>query len=117
MNQPSSFSISNLKTWRKKASVVAAVVSILVFVTLIVAQAPSGAKPASESSEVATIDTYCKELDDFKNSERNRARILGGEVDQTGATKWKEFKSRRAREKVYLLDAADVWMKNGKPVV
>jgi len=31
--------------------------------------------------------------------------------------KMEEFKSRRARENVYLEDAADVWMKNGKPVV
>src|SRR5712664_2011608 len=117
MNRPSPFSIANLKTWQKKASVVAAVVSILVFVTLIVAQTPSGAKPTTESSGVAAIDAYCKGLDDFINSQRNRARILGGEVDQTGVTKWKEFKSRRAREKVYLEDVADVWMKNGKPVV
>jgi len=41
MNQPNPFSIANLKTWQRKASVVAAVVSILVFVTLIVAQTPS----------------------------------------------------------------------------
>jgi hypothetical protein len=117
MNQPGPCSIANLKTWQKKASVVAAVVSILAFVTLIAAQTPSTAKPTTKSSEVAAIDAYCQELDDFKKSQRNRARILGAEVDQTDIPKWKEFKSRRAREKEFFEDVADVWMKNGKPLV
>jgi hypothetical protein len=114
MNQPDACSIANLKTRQKKASVVAASISILAFVTLTVAQTPSD---ATESSEVAAIDAYCKELDDFKNSERNRARILGAEVDQTDVPKWKEFKSRRARGKAFFEDVADVWMKNEKLVV
>jgi hypothetical protein len=87
MNQPDPYSIANLKTRQKKASVVAAVFSILAFATLIVAQTPSAAKPTTKPSEVAAIDAYCKELDDFKNSERNRARILGAEVDQTDVPK------------------------------
>ena len=56
----------------------------------------------------------------LSNSKRNRARILGAEVDQTGVPKWKEFKNRRARGKAsnYILDnVADAWMKNGKLVI
>ena len=117
MNQPDRCSIANLKTRKKKASVVAAVISILALVTLIVAQRPGAAKPRTESSEVVAIDVYCKELDDFKNSGRNRAHILGAELNQTEVPKWKEFKSRRARGKTFFEDVADVWMKNGKLVV
>ena len=117
MNQPELCSIASLKSRQKKVSVVAAVISVLAFVTLIVAQTPSAAKPTNEPSEVTAIDAYCKELDAFKNSKRNRARILGAEVDQTEIPKWKEFKSRRARGKAFFEDVADVWMKNGKLVV
>ena len=100
-----------------KASIVAAAISTLTLVTLIVAQTPSAVKPTTKSSEVAEIDAYCKELDDFKNSGRNRARILGAELNQTEVPKWKEFRSRRARGKAFFEDVADVWMKNGKVVV
>lgn len=117
MNQPHPRSMANFKTLRKKAPVVAAVVSILVVITLIVAQTPGPAKPTAKSSEVAAIDAYCKELDNFKNRERNHARILAAEVDQNDVPKWKEFKSRRARGKEFFEDVADVWMKNEKPVV
>ena len=120
MNQPDPCSIVNLETRQKKESVVPAIVSILAFSTLIVAQTPSAAKPPTKPSEVAAIDAYCKELDAFKNSKHNRARILGAEVDQTDIPKWKEFKSRRARGEAfnYILDnVADAWMKNGKLVI
>jgi len=120
MNQPDPCSIVNLKTRQKKALVVAAVVSVLAFATLIVAQTPSAAKPTTEPSEVAAIDAYCKELDTFKNSKRNRARILGAEGDETEVPKWKEFKSRGARGEAFnyiLADVADAWMKNGKLVI
>ena len=81
MNQRGPCSIGNLKT------LVAGGFSILALVTLIVAQTPTAAKPTTESSEVAAIDAYCKELDDFKNSKRNRAHILGAEVDETDVPK------------------------------
>jgi len=117
MNQPELCSIASLKSRQKKVSVVAAVISILAFVTLMVAQTPSAAKSTIEPSEVAAIDAYSKELDAFKNSKGNRARILGAEVDQTEVSKWKEFESRHARGKAFFEDVADVWMKNGKLVV
>jgi len=120
MNQPDLCSIANPKTWQKKAPVISAVVCTIAFAMQIVAQTPSAAKPATKPSEVAAIDAYSKELDTFKNNKRNHALILGAEGDKPEVQKWKEFKSRHARGEAfnYILDnVADVWMKNGKPVI
>ena len=120
MDQADPCSIVTLKIRQNKASVGAAVVSILAFATLSVAQAPSAAKLTARPSEVAAIDAYCKKLEAFKNSKRNRVRILGAGADETDVPKWKEFKSRRAREEALnsILDnVADVWMNNGKLMI
>src|SRR5260370_7956795 len=117
MNQPELCSIASLKSRQKKVSVVAAVISILAFVTLMVAQTPSAAKSTTEPSEVAAIDAYSKELDAFKNSKGNRARILGAEVDQTEVSKWKEFESQLARENAFFEHAPTALIKKHKLIV
>jgi hypothetical protein len=120
MNQPDQCSIANPKTRQKKAPVVSAIICILAYAMQIFAQTPSAAKPTTKPSEVAAIDAYGKELDAFKNNKRNHALILGAEGDKPEVQKWKEFKSRRARGEAFngiLENVADVWMKNGKPVV
>lgn len=78
---------------------------------------------------VAAIEAYCKELDGFKKRNPNRARFFGdvSSWDQSGMTlhapapKWKEFKSRKARESANtgdnLYDVADVWIKDEKVVL
>jgi hypothetical protein len=120
MNQPDPCSIANLKTRQTKASVVSAVVCILAFATPIIAQTPSAAKLTTKPSEVAAIDAYAKGLDAFKNNKRNHTLFFGAEGDKPEVQKWKQFKSSRAREEAFnsIMDnVADVWMKNGKPVI
>lgn len=84
---------------------------------------------SNRSLDIAAIEAYCKELDAFKKSNPNRARFFGdvSSWDQSGMTlnapspKWKEFKSRKARESAgtgdNLYDVADIWIKDDKVVL
>ena len=99
------------------------------------AQAPSKstnqvtAAAGRRNLELAAIEAYCKEVDAFKKSNLNRARFFGdvSSWDQSGMTlhapssKWREFKSRKAREAAgtgdNLYDVADIYTRDDKVVL
>lgn len=117
-----------IKGLQSQISIGLAILCILGHITLNIAQTPSRGQ-ATPPSEVAAIEAYCKELDSYKKSNRDQARIFGNVAswDQSGLTlsapspKWKEFKTRKAREAASngdnLYDLADVWVRDGKVVI
>lgn len=102
---------------------------ILGFGVLTKAQTQTPAQPANQLTGVAAIEDYCKQIDAFKKNNPNGARFFGNVSawNQSGMTldapspKWKEFKSRKARESAgtgdNLYDVADIWIKDEKVVL
>ena len=114
MKRPQQTAHSNLKQTTQ-------IVTILcILAVLVQAQAPK--QSTKGATVVADIETYCKELDAFRKRHPNEARIFGDVASSNSpAPKWKEFKSRKAREAAAtddnLFDVADVWSKEGKVVI
>ena len=102
---------------------------ILGFGVMTKAQTQPPDQPANQLTGVAAIEDYCKQIDAFKKNNPNGARFFGdvSSWDQSGMTlnapssKWKEFKSRKARESAgtgdNLYDVADIWIKDEKVVL
>src|SRR4051812_25530954 len=111
----------------KTTSVVLMIVGMLSVVAS--AQTQDPAQSTKQVTGVVAIEAYCKELDSFKKRNPNQARWFGDVApwDQSGTTlnapavRWKEFKSRKARESAAtddnLFDVADLWMRDGRVVI
>ena len=87
---------------------------------LILAAAASGQEQktaAPQKTELASIGSYAKSIDQFTNRNAGKRRIFGivpGEEDKPD--KWAEFKYVRQAVQANLHDSAYVWLKDGKVV-
>lgn len=120
---------NRLDSKHKRMSFFLIIFCILGFGALTKAQTQTPDQSANQRTGVAAIEDYCKQIDAFKKNNPNGGRFFGNvsSWDQSGVTlnapspKWKEFKSRKARESAgtgdNLFDVADIWFKDEKVVL
>lgn len=120
---------SRLDSIHYRMSFVLIIFGILGVGVLTKAQTQTPDQSANQLTGVAAIEDYCKQIDAFKKNNPNRGRFFGNvsSWDQSGvrlnapSPKWKEFKSRKARQSATtgdnLYDVADIWMKDEKVVM
>lgn len=118
-----------LHVGQKQTIPILTLLCILILGALAHAQTQAPTRSTNQVTAVPEIEAYCKELDAFKKTNPNLARFFGdvSSWDQSGMTlnapspKWKEFKSRKARESAgtgdNLYDVADIWIKDDKVVL
>ena len=108
----------NVRSGLKQTIQIATVFCIL----FVLVQSQDPEQSTKRRASVAAIEIYCKELDAYRKSNPNPARFFGDVASSDSqAPKWKEFKSRKAREAAAtgdnLFDVANVWSKDGRVVV